>query len=124
VVTLSYGFDEVNGDLFFHAAKEGQKIDMLRSNPAVCLTIIEDNGYIPVLCSHAYRTIVIRGNMEFVDDASRRLKAVTFLIDHFKEDVENQLAKVNQGSDTWENTQMLKLHIREISGKKRGTLKE
>ena len=60
-VTLSYGFEKARRTLYFHAANTGLKLDILKENPEVCLTIIEDNGYLKTVCSHAYRTVVIRG---------------------------------------------------------------
>lgn len=64
IVTLSYGYDEADHALYFHGAKDGLKIEFLKANPEVCLTIIHDQGYIPQVCSHAYKTVVIRGKME------------------------------------------------------------
>ena len=54
LVTLSYGYDELKNSLYFHCAKEGQKIDFIKSNPFVCGTVIEDNGY-EEGCGQAYR---------------------------------------------------------------------
>ena len=48
--------------------KHGKKIDFLKDNPQVCITIIDDWGSREDECSHSYRSVVIKGKMIFVDD--------------------------------------------------------
>jgi nitroimidazol reductase NimA-like FMN-containing flavoprotein (pyridoxamine 5'-phosphate oxidase superfamily) len=119
IVTLSYGYDEADRALYFHGAKDGLKIDFLKANPAVCLTIINDQGYIPDICSHAYKTIVIRGKMELLEDEAERMKGIEILIHHLEENPEKMLAKVKQPSGSWDKTQVFRLKIEEITGKER-----
>ncbi len=119
VVTLSYGYDRRANRLYFHCAAEGRKIDILRKNPIVCLTIIEDNGYIEHECSHAYRTVVIRGKMEFVSDEEERLHAIRALIDHFEKEPALLAGKIDSSSEEWKRTCMLRLAIDESSCKER-----
>jgi len=47
VVTLSYGYSEKQNCLYFHVATKGLKLDVIRTNPHVCATVIEDGGYVP-----------------------------------------------------------------------------
>ena len=75
IVTLSYGYDEKNKYLYFRCAKKGQKIDFLKSNPKVCLTILDDKGFIENECEHSYRSVVIKGKMEFVDNENDKINA-------------------------------------------------
>ena len=50
IVTLSYGYDIENNSLYFHVARQGLKLDFLKSNKVVCATVIEDGGYIMDEC--------------------------------------------------------------------------
>jgi uncharacterized protein len=84
IVTLSYGYDESNEDLYFHGAKEGLKADFVGANPHACLTVIDDKGYIPHECGHAYRTVVIRGEMRAVESDKEREKGIRIQIGHFE----------------------------------------
>lgn len=118
IVTLSYGYDASSRSFYFHGAKEGLKLDFLKANPRVCLTIIDDQGYIPGECSHAYRTVVIRGNLELLDDDAERLKGVEVMINHFEKNPDKMMAKV-QSDASWNNTAMMRLTIAEITGKER-----
>lgn len=118
-VTLSYGYDKRANRLYFHCAAEGRKIDMLRKNPNVCLSIIEDNGYIEHECSHAYRTVVIRGRMEFISDEEERLHAIRVFIEHFEKEPGRMAGKIDSKSEEWKRTCMLRLAIDHSSCKER-----
>jgi nitroimidazol reductase NimA-like FMN-containing flavoprotein (pyridoxamine 5'-phosphate oxidase superfamily) len=119
IVTLSYGFGQKEGSLYFHCARSGLKIDFLRSNPKVCATIIEDQGFVDEECDHAFCSVVIRGSIKFVDDEADKLAGITIITKHFEKNPERMLAKANVSNPGWLNTQILKLRIDEITGKKR-----
>ena len=66
IVTLSYGYDEVKNALYFHSRLKGLKYEIIKENPQVCATIIEDKGYIMNECAHAFCSVgkdVFRGNV-------------------------------------------------------------
>lgn len=118
IVTMSYGYDASTRSLYFHGAKEGLKLNFLKANPRVCVTIIDDQGYIPGECSHAYRTVVVRGEMELLKDDVDRVKGIEVMINHLEQNSESMMAKVHQGTESWRNTAMMRLTITEITGKK------
>ena len=119
IVTLSYGFDADNQTLYFHCAKEGKKIDFFKNNNKVCITIIEDNGYVKNTCEHEYRSIIIDGEMQFVQENTEKLRGINVFLDHYHESKEKLLMKIKTNSSTWINTQILKLKIDNITGKER-----
>lgn len=45
VVPLNFGYEE--GALYFHCAKEGRKIDIIRRNPRVCFSFVGDHRVVP-----------------------------------------------------------------------------
>jgi uncharacterized protein len=117
IVTLSYGYESDSKSLYFHCAKNGLKTDFVQDNPSVCATIIQDNGYIQGECAHAYRTLVIRGNLEVLTDESDKAKAVNVLIDHLEERPEIMRAKLQNKSEQYKEMRTWRLIIEEISGK-------
>jgi len=116
LVTLSYGYDESKNVLYFHCAKEGQKIDYIKFNPNVCGTIIEDNGYEDG-CGQAYRSVVFRGKMNIVEDLQEKKYGFDILINQLENDPQAVKLKFLKEDKTYEETGMLRLDIREISGK-------
>jgi hypothetical protein len=82
IITLSYGYDNERTALYFHTARSGLKLEMLRKDPRACGTIIEDLGYLHGKCSHAYRSLVIFGRMSFVDSPEEVAHAFDVLLNH------------------------------------------
>lgn len=116
LVTLSYGYDESKNALYFHCAKEGQKIEFIKSNPFVCGTVIEDNGYKDG-CSQAYRSVVFRGKMVILEDIHEKKIGFDVLLNQLENDPSTTKNKFFKKDETYENLRMLRLDINEISGK-------
>lgn len=64
-----------------------------------------------------YRTVVIRGKMELLEDEMDRGKGIEVIIKHLEKHPEEIMAKVHGGTETWRNTMMMRLMIAEITGK-------
>jgi nitroimidazol reductase NimA-like FMN-containing flavoprotein (pyridoxamine 5'-phosphate oxidase superfamily) len=116
VVTLSYGYDESTHALYFHCAKEGQKIDFIKANPSVCGTIIEDNGY-EEGCGQAFRSVVFRGKMKTVETLEEKKSGFDVLLNQLERDPIGVKNKFLKKDETYENSGMLRLDITDISGK-------
>ena len=119
LVTMSYGFDEATETFYFHGAKQGQKIEFLKANPKVCLTVIEDKGYQHGHCTHAYRSVVVRGEMLPVNDPEERVKAIRIMIEQLETDQTKHLNMVHDPHSQWPGTQMFKLEIDAMTCKER-----
>jgi len=120
LVTLSYGYDESKHALYFHCAKEGQKIDFIQANPYVCGTIIEDNGYKDG-CGQAFRSIIFRGKMVIIEELEEKKYGFNILINQLETDpipIKNKFLKKDS---TYENSGMLRLDLTDISGKEEKT---
>jgi len=118
-VAMSYGFDESTDTFYFHGAAKGQKIDFIKANPDSCLTIIEDLGYQYDECTHAYRSIVIRGNMVLVDNPEERVHGIKVMIHQLEPNTEKQFLKINDSDAVWRGTQMFKLAAESMTCKER-----
>jgi uncharacterized protein len=123
VVTLSYGYDESNQYLYFHGYHKGQKFDFLKSNPRVCLTILDDKGFTENECGHSFRSVVIKGVAEFVDHEEERISAIKILLNHFERDIERMMKKVNPKSETWLHTAIFRIKTTDATGKERNVIK-
>jgi nitroimidazol reductase NimA-like FMN-containing flavoprotein (pyridoxamine 5'-phosphate oxidase superfamily) len=116
IVSLSYGYDESKNALYFHCAKEGQKIDFINANPYVCGTVIEDNGY-EDRCGQTYRSVVFRGKMNIVDNIEEKKSGFDVLLNQLETDPIATKNKFLKKDETYENSGMLKLDITDITGK-------
>ena len=87
VVPMSYGFSYENDKLtlYFHSAKDGRKIDVLRRNPNVSFSIcVEKNIVIddeqPCRSGRFYESVIGFGHVEFIEDIPEKCKALTHLM--------------------------------------------
>jgi uncharacterized protein len=117
IVTLSYGYDKVNRTLYFHCSKDGLKNEFARQNPHACITVIDDKGYIKNECSHAYRSVVMRGRIEILDEHSEKLQGLDVLIGHLEENPELIKAGLPRKQHLLEGMNIWKFKIDEITGK-------
>ncbi|MDP4094222.1 MAG: pyridoxamine 5'-phosphate oxidase family protein [Bacillota bacterium] len=88
VVPLNFGYD-IEGNtltLYFHSAKAGRKIDILRENNSVCFEICREDvlGYVEVPCNSgfSFESVMGFGNVEFVEDVNEKCKSLTLLMQH------------------------------------------
>jgi len=120
IVTLTYGYDAAARTLYFHCSREGLKLDFIRKNPNTCLTIIEDNGFDSKTCNHPYKSLVIRGSVELIDDSESADRTIRLMIDQLEFDgKEKELGKLNADNNFYRELQILKIKIVEITGKEK-----
>lgn len=117
IVTLSYGYDERRHALYFHCAREGFKLEVAAQNPAVCGTVIEDGGYIEGECAHAYRSLVLRGELHAVEDLAEKKYGMQVLLAHLEPDPEAVRQRSLPQDSSYDRLGMLRLDIQHMTGK-------
>ena len=75
VVPLNFGY--LDGAIYFHCAKEGKKLALMKACPAVSFTVVEGQQVVPgeTACkwSSKYRSVMGRGRATLLsDDADAR----------------------------------------------------
>ena len=116
IITLSYGYDQIKNALYFHCATEGQKIKFIESNPYVCGTVIEDNGYEDE-CGQAFRSIVYRGRIAIITEIEEKKHGFAILIDHLEKNPSETKHNLLKGEDVYIKPAILRLDITEITCK-------
>jgi len=117
VVTLSYGYDVDQRALYFHTALEGLKLAFIADNPATCGTVIEDRGYQEGCCSHAYRSVVVWGEITEVTDQDEMQRCMLLMVDQLEADPSVMRRRLQKRSETYQRVRVLRLDIREMSGR-------
>lgn len=74
-----------DGKIYFHSAKEGEKIDDIVRDNRVSFEIDEPLGYVrsninPCSAKYLYRSVVIKGRAAIVHDETERLHALRSLM--------------------------------------------
>ena len=89
VVPLSYGYTLVEGQLtlYFHSAKEGRKIEVLRENADVCFEMSTEGVAAfaqesPCNSGYFFSSIIGFGRALFVHEVEEKCEALTLLMRH------------------------------------------
>jgi len=116
VVPVFYAYDGTA--LYFHSAKSGTKIDMLKRNSAVCFCISGDHGVIesnePCDFEAKHRTVIGLGKAVFLEDEADKIAALDRIVALFT-DRAFEYPKANL-----KTTAVVRIDIESIKGKKHG----
>jgi nitroimidazol reductase NimA-like FMN-containing flavoprotein (pyridoxamine 5'-phosphate oxidase superfamily) len=80
LATLSHGYDTERKCIYFHCAREGKKIDILKENNIVWGQALLDKGYVHGSCDHLYATTQFKGRVTFIDDIDEKKHALEVMI--------------------------------------------
>ncbi len=86
LVTLSHGFDAERNCIYFHCARKGKKIDILKKNNLVWGQALRDDGYATGKCDHLYATTQFRGKVTFITDDNEKKHALRVMIEQLEDE--------------------------------------
>ena len=89
VVPLSYGYRILTDnvlELYFHSALQGKKLDVLKSNNAVCFEMAHEGEPVqsdtPCNSGYYYSSIIGFGQVVFIEEVAEKCKALSFMFSH------------------------------------------
>lgn len=111
---LSYVF--TGGNIYFHAATAGTKLENIKSNPKVCFTVVGATEVLPADFSTNYESVMAFGNASLSEGEEKRL-ALSEIVKKYSPDFIMEgdayiLANLN-------NCAVVKIEVAEFSGKHR-----
>ncbi|MCP4610553.1 MAG: pyridoxamine 5'-phosphate oxidase family protein [Planctomycetes bacterium] len=116
IVPLCFGYKENN--LYFHTAREGKKLDILRKNNNVCFEIDIDQELVKgkkvCNCSMKYRSVIGFGKAELIEDIESKRKAFNIIMQNYLEGL------FKYPEESVKNTVIIKVEIESMTGKKLG----
>jgi nitroimidazol reductase NimA-like FMN-containing flavoprotein (pyridoxamine 5'-phosphate oxidase superfamily) len=116
LVPVFYVYDGTS--LYFHSARVGTKMEILKRNNTVCFEISIDHGFIedvqPCDFEAKHRTVIGIGKATLVEDEAEKIKALDQIVAHFSQKkFEYPQANLNR-------TAVVRIDIESIKGKKHG----
>lgn len=114
---ISYAFDESEGKLIFHSAKEGHKIDSIRNLDRGSFAVVDQDEVIPEKLTTAYRSVIIFGHIEFVCDEKKKDELLEKLSFRYAPNLPLTIVK-DEIERTRKTVSVITLSIDHISGKK------
>ena len=99
---------------YFHCAGEGAKLDILRHNPAVCLSAVSYAAIVPEQLTTLYRSAVVKGTAEILTDLSEKAYALRLITAFYASDY---VAMLDTRADCAQRAAIVKITPAEITGK-------
>jgi nitroimidazol reductase NimA-like FMN-containing flavoprotein (pyridoxamine 5'-phosphate oxidase superfamily) len=111
VVPLCFGYRR--GAIYFHSAREGRKLDMLRNDRRVCFEMDIDQELIRSIdrCSMRYRSVIGSGLARIVEERDVMAEALDLIMRHYRQE------PFIYSEETRESTVIIKVEIEELTGK-------
>ena len=120
IVPLNYGFSyDEKLTLYFHSAKEGKKIDMIKNNSNACFEIDCDTklveGEKPCDYGYEFRSIIGFGKIVFLDTIDEKITGLNYLM---KQQTGKDI-KFDFEESKLKNVIVFKMLVDEFSGKEK-----
>ncbi|WP_200814432.1 pyridoxamine 5'-phosphate oxidase family protein [Parabacteroides sp. Marseille-P3160] len=116
LVPVFYAYDGTS--LYFHSAKAGTKIEIMKKNDNVCFEISIDNGIVEndMACDFEakHRTVIGFGKAEFIEAEEDKIAVLNSIVAQFT-DKKFEFPKGNLSA-----TAVIRINIISIKGKKHG----
>lgn len=113
-VPLSYAY--MNGDIYFHCATEGYKLDNIRNNDKVSFTVVGQTELLPGKFSTNYESVIVFGRASEVNDEEKEDALLELIYKYSKDFVEEGKEYIKRASS---KTRVIKVNVDHISGKGR-----
>ena len=116
IVPLCFGYE---GDtLYFHSAREGRKLDILRKNNKVCFEFDIDNEIVEAddACRWTmnFQSVIGLGRGSIIDDIEPKRKAFNIIMQHYSRN------SYEYPDKTVKKIVIIKVEIEHMTGKKSG----
>ena len=116
LIPVLYAYDGTS--LYFHSAKAGTKIDILKRNNNVCFEISVDNGIVEsdMACDFEakHRTVIGFGKAQFLESEDDKIAVLDRIVSQFTD------KKFEYPKGNLHATAVIRIDIESIKGKKHG----
>ena len=116
IVPLNFGYKE--NCLYFHTAKVGKKMDMIKTNNMVCFELDIDHEVVraenPCDWNMKFQSVIGYGKAFVLTDAEEKRRALDVIIEHYSGQTDEYAEKLV------DRLAVIKVEIESMTGKKSG----
>ena len=113
VTPLNYAYK--NGNIYFHSAVEGTKLDNIEFENKVSFTVVSYEKIIPDKFDTEYDSVIIFGKAEILKENSEKVEGLKYIIEKYSKDFMDEGAKYIKNSH--HKTAVVKIKIEHMTGK-------
>jgi nitroimidazol reductase NimA-like FMN-containing flavoprotein (pyridoxamine 5'-phosphate oxidase superfamily) len=116
----------LNGSIYFHCARTGEKLDNIRRDPRVCFQVDQplayldlgfaDNRQKPCSVTQFYDCVIIRGRAEISQDIAEKVAALNALVSSHQ-DVQQSFREITEQTRAVSLCEIIAVRVESISGK-------
>ncbi len=111
-VPLSFVYDK--GNIYFHCAMSGHKIDAIRREPKVSFCVIAKDDILPEKFTTKFVSVIAFGKAEILTDTAERVAALRLLAEKYSPDKEGADREISCSID---HTCVVKITVEHLTGK-------
>ena len=113
MVPLNFGYSD--GCLFFHCAKQGRKIDLIKKNPNICFEVDElirlKKASLACDWGIDFKSVIGSGKAQFLEDSKEKIQALNAIMSQYSG------RTFEYPDEMLEKTLVIKVVIKEMTGK-------
>ena len=113
MVPLNFGYSD--GCLFFHCAKQGRKIDLIKKNPNICFEVDElirlKKASLACDWGIDFKSVIGSGKAQFLEDSKEKIQALNAIMSQYSG------RTFEYPDEMLEKTCVIKVVIDEMTGK-------
>ena len=117
IVPLNFGYAE--NTIYFHCARQGKKIDLIKINNKVCFQTEIDvqvlNAARAHQCSTLYKSVIGYGKAFIIEDPKEKKHAADVLMNHYLK--EEEKGRKHEYGSCMKDVCMIKIEIESMTGK-------
>ena len=114
-IPLNFYYEEAENTVYFHCAKQGHKIDAIRSCDKACFTVWANDGKDEGDWAWYVTSVIAMGTAELVDDvaiATDKVRKLGLKYSPLPDEVEEEIAS------SIHHVQLVAFHIQHMTGKR------
>lgn len=115
IVPVNFGYHE--NAFYFHCAKVGKKLDLIKTNPKVAFELEGHveliKGDVPCKFTMAYESVLGSGTASIIDNNQEKIAGLNYIMKQYSDQI---VLKYNK--DLVERIVIVKIDVNEMTGKK------
>lgn len=113
-IPINYLYDETNQKIYFHGARVGYKIDILKQSDKICFTVYGNEQIKEEVWAPYVQSTIVFGRCYLIEAAERSMEVLKrFAMKYYP----NEAMVIEQIGMSGKATQMFEISIEHISGK-------